>query len=86
MIGSLDNGPPQWGQHLCLSPPRLISSMNPAPVTRVHVDGAEEAEMSINVPGDGRYRVGLLVFKAGKVAIKGSGVVDLRPDGGMGSE
>lgn len=46
----------------------------------------EEASLTVEVPKDGKYRVELLVFKDGKVTVKGSGVVNLQLAGTGGQD
>ena len=46
----------------------------------------EEASLIVEVPKDGKYRVELLVFKDGKVTVKGSGVVNLQLAGTGGQD
>ena len=38
----------------------------------------EEANLTLEVPSDGKYRVELLVFKDEKISVKGQGVVNLK--------
>jgi len=46
----------------------------------------KEASVKVNVPRNGRYVVKLVVFKDGKITVKGKGTVDLRSAGGGGED
>ena len=47
---------------------------------------SHESQLGLNIPSDGRYRVELLIFKNGKITVKGQGFVDLNVGGSGGSD
>ncbi len=46
----------------------------------------KEASLTVDLPRDGRYRVELLIFKDGKVSVKGQGTVNLAETGSGGQD
>jgi hypothetical protein len=55
-------------------------------IGKVKGESTSEASLTMVLSADRRYRIELLLFKDGKVTIKGEGIVNLAPDGSGGSD